>query len=395
MTPELWADSATSLAAALGLTMVIRRMSASRMDPLSRRFRAALGLLAALMLVRVAAWVTEALIFQSLTMALAGFVPLTAVLVAEGLLRRHAPPVLKWAALLGAAAFVLTALFPALMPLVLWRGHALLTFQLAMLGAVAVLVALRDRSSLSAEENRSINRMLLSLVLILPILAGDFRLGAVDLPLRTGAIGILGLAWLSLGLGHAASGPRVVVAGFLGIFALSVATALVLAGIADLPLRAAVQAGGVVLCVLLLLAIALEAHDLKVEARADSVLRHLALAPLHDPTAFLAGIEGHAGVDGARLLVADDLADLDLPCLTTLLSADPVRTASQTRDLPPEDREQLDWLFQRHAASHALLVGTGPLTLLVLNRPAIGGAELAELELRALQRMAALLWARS
>ena len=42
-----------------------------------------------------------------------------------------------------------------------------------------------------------------------------------------------------------------------------------------------------------------------------------------------------------------------------------------------------------------MLIRPEPLTILVLNRPAVGGAELAELELRALQRMAALVSARS
>lgn len=395
MTAEVWADSAASLAAALGLVIVIRRMGANRGDPLARRFRWSLGMLAALMLVRVADWTTGLVPFAALTTALAGAVPLAAVLVAEGLTRRHAPSGLKWAVLLGAAAFAGAALMPAtLLPAPL-LGQSLMVFQLLGLAGVVLTVLARDRTSLSAEENRSIDRMLLALALILPLLAGDFRSGPLDLPIRTGAIGILGLAWLSLGLGHAAAGPRGVALGFLGIVALAGATALVLAELAGLPLRGGVQVAGVVLCALLLLAIALEAHALRAEARADSVLRHLAEAPLGSPEDFLADIETRAGVEGARLLGPADLGDFDLDRLTALFRADPLRSAARPGAPTPEEAEQLAWLFTRFEASHALMIGTAPLRLLVLNRPAIGGAELADLELRALQRMAALLSARS
>ncbi len=189
MSAELWADSAASLAAALGLTIVIRRMGATRSDPLARRFRASLGLLVALMLVRVAAWTTGLAAFSALTTALAGAVPLAAVLVAEGLMRRHAPAALKWAVLLGAAAFCGAALMPpALLPAAV-LGQSLLAFQLLALTAVVLMVLSRDRASLTAEENRSIDRMLLALLLILPLLAGDFRIGAWDLPVRTGPSG--------------------------------------------------------------------------------------------------------------------------------------------------------------------------------------------------------------
>lgn len=395
MTPEHWADSATSLCAALGLILVLRRMTATGRDPLSARFGAALGLLAALMLVRVADWTTGLAPFHMLTQALAGAVPLTAVILTEGLLRRHAPAAMKWTALLGALVFAIAALLPATVLPPGSRSLALMVFQLAMLTALGLLVLLRDRNDLAAEENRALDRMLLSLVLILPLLIGDFRIPGIDLPLRTAPVAILGLAWLSLGLGHATSTARTLILGFAGLLALATATALALAGIAALDMRATIQAGGVVLCALLLLAIALDAHALKAEARADTVLRHLALGPLTDARAFLTEIQGRAGVEEAAILTPAALGDFDLARLARVFADDPLRSAARSGNLPPEDREQLDWLFARFEASHAMLIRPEPLTILVLNRPAVGGAELAELELRALQRMAALVSARS
>ncbi|MBP9185295.1 MAG: hypothetical protein KBF78_19355 [Fuscovulum sp.] len=395
MTPDLWADSAASLFAALGLLIVLRRIGAAGPGPLTARFRAALGLLAALMAVRVAGWTTGLGLFDGLTVALAGAVPLAAVALTEGLLRRHAPPALKWLALAGTLAFAVAAVLPpAVLPMAT-RGLGLMIYQMVVLASLGVIVLARDRNDLAAEENRAIDRMLASLALILPLLAGDFRTAGLDLPIRTAPIAILGLAWLSLGLGHATSKARHLAAGFAGVLALSAAVAGTLAGAAGLDLRTTLQAGGIVLCALLLLAIAIEAHALAAEARSDTVLRHLAHGPADDPRAFLEDLQRRAGVEAAALLSATDLADFDLPRLGAIFAADPLRTAAHRAALPPEDREQLDWLFTRFAASHALLIRPDPLLLLVVNRPAVGGAELAELELRALQRMAALVAARS
>ena len=145
---------------------------------------------------------------------------------------------------------------------------------------------------------------------------------------------------------------------------------LALAGIAALDMRATIQAGGVVLCALLLLAIALDAHALMAEARADTVLRHLALGPLTDARAFLTEIQGRAGVEEAAILTPAALGDFDLARLARVFADDPLRSAARSGNLPPEDREQLDWLFARFEASHAMLIRPEPLTILVLNRPA-------------------------
>ena len=393
MTPEVWTDSATSVCAALGLLIVIGRMSATGSDPLTARFRAALGLLAALMLVRVASWTTGLGIFAMLTMLLAGLVPLLAVTLTEGLLRRHAPLALKGVVALGAVVFAILAVVPG------WirpdmHSLALMSFQLVSLAATGLMVVARNRADLSAEENRALDRMLMSLILILPLLIGDFRTSWLDLPLRTGAIAILGLAWLSLGLGHNTGTARALILGFAGLLALAAATSVVLSQIMGADLRALAQIAGVVFCVLLLLAIARDAQALASEARADTVLRHLAHGALSDPQAFLAGLQGTAGMDEAVVLTPADLSDFDLPRMARIFTEDPLRRASDSQLLPADDGEQMAWLFTRFEASHALLIRTQPLTLLVLNRPAIGGAELAELELRAVQRMAYLLSAR-
>jgi hypothetical protein len=273
MTPEVIADSTVSLAAAIGLGLVIPGMQTG--DPLSRRFRAALGGLATLMLVRTLGWVTGRPLFDSLTTLIAGLVPLFGLIVTEAMMRRHAPPILKWMVALGAAGFAVAAFLPASLAEPA-RTYILLGFQVTSLAAVGLLALTRDTASLSQDENRAIDRMLLSLLLILPLIASDFHTPLLYSPVRLGGIAILGLAWLSLGLGHSAGSGRGVILGFAGLILVAGFATLAIIGLADLPARVAVQAGAVVLSALLVYAIARETHSLRHQARADTVLRHLA-----------------------------------------------------------------------------------------------------------------------
>lgn len=121
--------------------------------------------------------------------------------------------------------------------------------------------------------------------------------------------------------------------GFACLMALAAATSLVQAKITDIDLWTTAQIGRELLCVLPLLAIARHAQALQAEARADTVLRHLAHGNLSDPQAFLAGLQGIAGVDEAFVLSAIDLGDFDQP-----RTADPTATPDPACPEPPGHR---------------------------------------------------------
>lgn len=57
-----------------------------------------------------------------------------------------------------------------------------MSFQLISLAAVGLTVLFRSREDLTAEETRALDRMLLSLWLILPLPGRDFRTPWLDLP---------------------------------------------------------------------------------------------------------------------------------------------------------------------------------------------------------------------
>jgi hypothetical protein len=86
------ADSIVNLCGAIGLAVAM--MTFYRRDPrspLTHRLLVALGVIAALFLIRGAAWWTGSVVLDRLSVLPASLIPLGALIVTEGILRRHAP----------------------------------------------------------------------------------------------------------------------------------------------------------------------------------------------------------------------------------------------------------------------------------------------------------------
>lgn len=113
----------------IGLTIVHGTLQSGRPDdPLTRRFVFALRMAKMLFAGRALIVLTGGAWFRSLVLLAAALVPLAAVIVAEGLLRRHAPVWVKWVIGTGTVGFSLTVFWfgTALDP---GRLMSLLTFQ--------------------------------------------------------------------------------------------------------------------------------------------------------------------------------------------------------------------------------------------------------------------------
>src|SRR5262249_4327172 len=140
--------------------------------------------------IRGLAWWNESAWLDRLSLIPAAMVPLGALVVTEGILRRHAPRAVKRVAVWGA---MLLGLGGALgleawaMPDTICRS----LFQLARFMACALLPALRDRSQLLASENRSIERLAVGALLVIPFTVTAFQALAPDMPVRLGALGAL------------------------------------------------------------------------------------------------------------------------------------------------------------------------------------------------------------
>src|SRR4051794_11820153 len=173
MSSGVIADSIVNLCGALGLCVAM--FALHRRDsrgPLTRRLLLLLGVVAVLFFTRGVAWWTGSLLLDRLSLIPAAMVPLGALIVTEGILRRHAPRAAKIAALAGAILIGLSGAF-GLDSYSKPYTILLALFQLAGFAFCAWLLATRDRNSLLASENRSINRLAAGALIVIPFIATD------------------------------------------------------------------------------------------------------------------------------------------------------------------------------------------------------------------------------
>ncbi|HEV7249537.1 MAG TPA: hypothetical protein VGN93_21410 [Shinella sp.] len=390
MTTPLIADTFISLAALGGLAVLIGAIrSFDAGSPLTRRFLFGLRVLAALMASRVLAWWTGLFIFEAATIIAAGLVPLATVLLAEGLMRRHAPKATKWIAAGGAAAFTVLAFLPVSIadP---WRLALLFFYQLVTFALAGHMAVTRDRASLSKAENQAVDRIALSLLLILPLLVTDFRSAYVDLPVRLGGVAILFLCWLLISLGQRAVSHRDTVVSFVVLMAAALLGALAIGLENGLDAGALARTAAIVTSAALLGVVWKDSISLRMEQRRQSLIRHLAEDRIDDTLGFLKELQNHPLVEGALLLGEAELADLDLAGLKVLFAARPLLRATEA-GLSQSDAEQLAWLLEKYEATHVMLVSRRPFRLIALNMPSVSATPGAETELKVAQRMAFLI----
>ncbi|MCG7522432.1 hypothetical protein [Ruegeria sp. Ofav3-42] len=380
------ADAWVSLCAALGAATVLLRLKDLVQRPeIARRFQFCLWVLVVLMLARIGHWGGWGWLFSAITSICAALIPLTALVLSEGLVRRHAPPVLKQFCAWGGVTFGLLGLFQ-FGNIEFERLAGLMLFQLFGLGGVALFVLRRDRDSLSHAENRTINLISLSFLLILPFLATDFMRGtSLDLPVRLGGVAVLGLCWLSIAMNRSGLRPWDTLHGFGIVFVVAALLSLIVLGIVPMDMRSGLQVMTIILASLMLLAIWQAAIALRIEDRQLIALREIADADGHGPKVSLELLRRAAGSPDAFLVDEADLADMNLNELRASFTATPVQQLGATDD------EQVNWLFSRFDATHAVFLSDTPLQLIMLNSPEIAALDSTGTALRAVQRMAQVL----
>jgi len=362
-------DLYLSIAALIGLTILHGTLIKRAADDLLVR-RLVFGLRVGMMLFagRALIVLTGGMGFRFMVLLAAALVPLAALIVAEGLLRRHAPSWAKW--VIGGG------IDPA-------RLVGLLIFQVVGFGVAGWMIATRDRKSLSDGENRMAVRLGFSLVLLLPLAAGDFLMVYIHLPVQVSAIGVLALCWLALSLTRAHDGHRRSYAALLLMFGASLGTAVFIGVIAGVGLKGLVVIGAVVMALVLVLAIAAA-----VRAQSVHLVAYMAEAEGNDPLAFLLGLQAHPLVD---LAVKVDGASLDDAVLARIFAARPVLAKGDFPALGATADDHMAHLFARYDATHIVDCGCFPRQLVALSMPALQTSAQAQIELCAVQRMAALM----
>jgi hypothetical protein len=393
-TPVLLADSLVSLFGAAGAFVVAGELQ--RSDPggaVSRRVVFALRYLAAFCMLRAAAWFGDDRLALTIVDVVAAGVPLVALIVAEGLLRRHAPRPLKLALVVAPLVIFAANLIP-FMP----RGMyavALLGVTTLGIAAVAWLLWSRDGSSLSQGENLVVRRLLGALLVLTPLIVTDFRAIWPDVPVRSGALGALLLLYAGLGAAPTRQGVRIrliglmMLAGVACLFALGYA--LTNHGNEHAP---TIRAGVVGLAGLLFAALFSEVQG----ARAERARPTDSLFEARTVGEFEAHLKSHPIFGGVQFLSGPELEHLVHPDFTSLMRGMPVLPRAKApwgRTRQDDGAERALSLLVSHDATHLLVLSRDPLRLAVITVPATAIDARTENDLVIAQRLGEHLYAQS
>jgi hypothetical protein len=380
-----------SCAALVGL-FVLQRVLQSRdpWDPINRRFLFGARVTMVLFAGRVLMIMTGIEAFRVLVLCAAAIIPLAILILTEGLLRRHAPPLIKAWIGVGAILFAVSSLWysDSIDP---FRIFALLAFQILGFVLAGWLIINRDKASLSANENAMVVRLGLSLVLFIPLAAGDFLLIYIALPIQFSALGVLILCWLAIGLGRTHQGHRATLVNLAVMIGAAVFVGGMIGFFAQVGRDGYLLIIATIMTTSFVVAILNDARALRLEEQSLGLLRHLALAETDDPMAFLRDLQDHPLVEGAVVVSAESLSDLQDDVLTQIFAATPVLRRVSPPHLGAVADDHIAYLFERYSATHVMLAMENPRVLVALAMPSLGASPSAELELQVVQRMAALM----
>jgi hypothetical protein len=394
MTSGLIADSIVNLCGAIGLSVAM--VTLHRRDPrspLTRRLVLALGVIALLFLVRGVAWWTGSVVLDRISLIPAALVPLGALIVTEGILRRHAPRAVKLAVVVGGIALGLGGAL-GLERFATPYGMSLSLFQLAVFAACGWLLATRDRATLMASENRSIGRLAVGLVAVIPFILTDFQVLAPDIPVRLGALGAVLLITAVLIAGGGAETRRqalLMTALRLGSSALLGAAAACVSpdvDAAQITRFCAIAISGVL--TIGLMVDALRAHF---EAQVPGVLSSVAASPARTRDQLMAELVRHPIFESARRYRESDLAAYDPPLLREFLSTRRVlRHPEAPWGLTSSDPavERVASLMAANSATHLIILSHDPVDVIVLAVPVISADPATETALALVRRLLAL-----
>ena len=321
--------------------------------------------------------------------------PVVALLLAESLIRRHAPVWMKFACLgAGLAIVLLAALRLDLLGAV--RIPAMGIALVLSLALVLGLMVFRDRASLMANENERITSLLIGFVILIPFAATDFLDNRYEQLVGMGAIGVLSL---TLAFVRGVSG-RPELSGYLVDLVLALAASLVLLGLATalfdpsgrqlLELGICLMAFGLgLVCFGHLRRLAQDRGTL----RLHSGLAHARMGSIHG---FLEDLRRHGLLKSSHLLEGDELTENAAPELIELLASTPLVSRSILEEMHADgsitpDRGAALSLLTAYQYTHAVSFGTSPPRILLCESTALGSDQSEEDEFRLLSRMAALI----
>jgi len=395
MTPAVIADSIVNLCGAIGLGVAMvalyRRDSRS---PLTRRLLAMLGVVAVLFLTRGVAWWSGSALLDRLSLIPAALVPLGAVLITEGMLRRHAPPVIKLLAVVGAIVFGFGGAAGLEQFSVAFYSILLSLFQIAGFASCAWLMATRDRGALLASENRAIGRLAAGALVLIPFVVTDFRVLLPDFPVRLGALGALLVVTAVLIAGAGAETRRQ--ATVMTLLRLSSSALLGMAAACvspDVNAAQIVRFSAIAIAGVLTIGLMTDTLRAYFESQVPGVLNAVAASPARTRDQLIAELSRHSIFESARRFRAPDLAVYDPRLLSDFLSTRRVLRRAEApwgAAGPDPAVERLSSLMAANNATHMIVLSHDPVDMILLAVPVISADPATETALALLRRLLAL-----
>ena len=394
MTSGVIADSIVNLCGAIGLTVAM--VTLHRRDarsPLTRRLLLALGVIAVLFFVRGAAWWSGNALLDRISLIPAALIPLGALIVTEGILRRHAPRQVKIVIVLGGIGLGLGGAL-GLERFATLYFVLLSLFQLAGFATCGWLLATRDRTTLMASENRSIGRLAVGALIVIPFIATDFQVLAPDIPVRLGALGALLVVTAILIAGGGAETRRQA----LLMTALRLSSSALLGAAAafvspDVDGAQIVRFCAIAISGVLTIGLMVDALRAYFESQVPGVLDSVAASPARTRDQLIAELARHPIFESARRYRENELAAYDPPMLRDFLSTRRVlRRAEAPWGLTSSDPavERAVSLMAANSATHLIILSHDPIDVIVLAVPVISADPATETALALVRRLLAL-----
>ena len=394
MTSGVIADSIVNLCGAIGLTVAM--VTLHRRDaksPLTRRLLLALGVIATLFFVRGAAWWSGNASLDRISLIPAALIPLGALIVTEGILRRHAPRQVKIVIVLGGIGLGLGGAL-GLERFATLYFVLLSLFQLVGFATCGWLLATRDRTTLMASENRSIGRLAIGALIVIPFIATDFQVLAPDIPVRLGALGALLVVTAILIAGGGAETRRQA----LLMTALRLTSSALLGAAAafvspDVDGAQMMRFGAIAISGVLTIGLMVDALRAYFESQVPGVLDSVAASPARTRDQLIAELARHPIFESARRYRENELAAYGPPMLRDFLSTRRVlRRAEAPWGLTSSDPavERAVSLMAANSATHLIILSHDPIDVIVLAVPVISADPATETALALVRRLLAL-----
>jgi hypothetical protein len=373
--------------AAYVVALIVRRVG----GPLTPRLVFLFGVMSLFYGVRSLAVRTGWPIFEGATFAVISLAPLAALLLAEGLLRRHAPRSMKIAVLAASALGLGFALFTT--------SHVAFGSRLALavtilLSLVAILVLLwsRDRTSLSRAENGAVRRLAVGLAIVIPLIVTDFS-ALVASPI--GFSPIAALVIILLALSNGVSDGRDVWIDAAVIVATTLALTCGLIEQLDIAMfDDRVRLFALVGAALITMTLVVRIQPFGAAGRRTSLRQRLAAADTGSLNAFLGDLTGEPMLKDLTVLTESDLADYRPEAMAQTLDRQPLWSAAtlEAADgiVSEAEREPLLDLLARTDATHVGLLSLSPVRIGLVRLPDIWRNTEAEIDLGLAFRMARL-----